>query len=106
MVRRIRGGALGKIIPAKRITGPHTSTAPLANASPVERRLRNWVHDGLSGDIVVEQNIHAIDICNWVLDSHPQKPSPAVDAKRPPKATIATATSTLFSFIPAMSPSI
>jgi len=35
-------------------------------------RLRNWIQDRvLSGDIIVEQNIHAIDICNWVLKGHP-----------------------------------
>jgi predicted dehydrogenase len=46
------------------------------NASPAERRLRNWVHDRvLSGDIIVEQNIHVIDICNWVLQGHPLKVS-------------------------------
>jgi len=34
--------------------------------------LRNWVFDiALSGDIIVEQNIHCIDICNWLLGSHP-----------------------------------
>jgi predicted dehydrogenase len=38
--------------------------------------LRNWVYDRtLSGDIIVEQNIHAIDICNWILKSHPLKAS-------------------------------
>jgi len=32
------------------------------------------VHDrALSGDIIVEQNIHVIDICNWILRSHPLK---------------------------------
>ncbi len=42
----------------------------------MERRLRNWVYDRvLSGDIIVEQNIHVIDICNWVLKSHPLKAS-------------------------------
>src|SRR5438552_2980058 len=45
---------------------------PWPNASPAERRLRNWVRDRvLSGDIIVEQNIHVIDICNWVLKAHP-----------------------------------
>src|SRR5256884_3757406 len=44
------------------------------DASPVEKRLRNWVYDRvLSGDIIVEQNIHVIDICNWVLKNHPLK---------------------------------
>ena len=41
---------------------------------PVERRLRNWVHDiALSGDIIVEQNIHIIDVTNWLLKAHPVK---------------------------------
>ena len=44
------------------------------NASPVERRVRNWVHDkALSGDIIVEQNVHIIDVTNWFLKSHPAK---------------------------------
>jgi len=29
----------------------------------------------LSGDILVEQGIHVVDICNWVLQSHPLKAS-------------------------------
>jgi predicted dehydrogenase len=39
-----------------------------------ELRLRNWHWDRiLSGDIIVEQNIHVIDICNWILRAHPIK---------------------------------
>ncbi len=41
---------------------------------PDKTRLRNWVFDvALSGDIIVEQNIHCIDIANWFLNSHPVK---------------------------------
>ncbi len=37
-------------------------------------RLKNWVFDKvLSGDIIVEQNIHVIDMANWYLQSHPVK---------------------------------
>jgi predicted dehydrogenase len=44
------------------------------NASHAERRLRNWIHDKvISGDIIVEQNVHIIDFANWVLDAHPLK---------------------------------
>src|SRR5512136_1913520 len=44
------------------------------NATPAERRLRNWVHDiALSGDIIVEQNVHIIDVTNWFLSGHPVK---------------------------------
>ncbi len=37
-------------------------------------RLRNWVFDqALSGDIIVEQNIHVIDVANWFMNEHPVK---------------------------------
>ena len=75
MVRRIHGGALGKIVcgEAYYLTG-YIDRPAWPNASSSERRLRNWIYDRvLSGDIIVEQNIHVIDICNWILQSHPTK---------------------------------
>ena len=37
-------------------------------------RLRNWFFDiALSGDIIVEQNIHVLDVANWYLQGHPIK---------------------------------
>jgi len=36
--------------------------------------IRNWVFDkALSGDIIVEQNIHVLDVVNWYLQSRPLK---------------------------------
>lgn len=44
----------------------------MPNASQQELRLRNWVFDkALSGDIIVEQNIHVIDVANWILGAPP-----------------------------------
>jgi myo-inositol 2-dehydrogenase / D-chiro-inositol 1-dehydrogenase len=77
LVRRIHGGALGNIVcgEAYYLTG-YLDRPAWPNASPMERRLRNWVYDrALSGDIIVEQNIHVIDICNWILKVHPMKAS-------------------------------
>ena len=77
LVRRIHGGALGNIVcgEAHYLTG-YIERPAWPNASPVEKRLRNWVYDrALSGDIIVEQNIHVIDICNWILKAHPVKAS-------------------------------
>jgi myo-inositol 2-dehydrogenase / D-chiro-inositol 1-dehydrogenase len=77
LVRRVHNGALGNIVcgEAHYLTGYIDRPAWL-NASPTERRLRNWVYDrALSGDIIVEQNIHVIDICNWILKAHPLKAS-------------------------------
>ena len=75
MVRRIHAGALGTIICGEAHYWSGYNQKPAwPNASPAERRLRNWGHDRiLSGDIIVEQNIHAVDICNWILKSHPLK---------------------------------
>src|SRR6266853_4827339 len=77
MVKRIHGGALGKIICGEsHYFASYLERPAWPDATPVERRLRNWVYDRvLSGDIIVEQNIHVIDICNWVLKAHPLKAS-------------------------------
>jgi myo-inositol 2-dehydrogenase / D-chiro-inositol 1-dehydrogenase len=87
MVKRIHNGALGTIVcgEAHYLTG-YLDRPPRPNASPVELRLRNWVYDRvLSGDIIVEQNIHVIDICNWILQGHPLKVSASGGRKgRPP----------------------
>lgn len=77
LVQRIHNGALGNIVcgEAHYFTG-YIDRPAWPNASPTERRLRNWVYDRvLSGDIIVEQNIHVIDICNWILQAHPLKAS-------------------------------
>ena len=73
MVKRIHSGALGTIVcgEAHYLTG-YIDRPARPNTSPAELRLRNWIYDrALSGDIIVEQNIHVIDICNWILQSHP-----------------------------------
>ena len=75
VVKKIQAGALGKIAS---VLGWYCTTAlpekvPMG-ASADEYRLRNWYWDrALSGDILVEQNIHIIDLCNWVLGAHPLK---------------------------------
>ena len=73
IAEKIKAGALGKIAS---VTGSYNAPAseekPHPGASPDERRLRNWLwYKALSGDILVEQNIHIIDLCNWMLDAHP-----------------------------------
>jgi myo-inositol 2-dehydrogenase / D-chiro-inositol 1-dehydrogenase len=75
LTRRIHEGALGKISCAQAYYYATALDRPdWPGASPAEKRLRNWVFDRvLSGDILVEQNIHVIDVCNWVLQAHPVK---------------------------------
>lgn len=41
---------------------------------PGHRKMANWFGDRtLSGDIIVEQNIHVLDVANWLLGAHPLK---------------------------------
>ena len=75
LVKRIHDGALGEITCGAAHYFASTNTRPAwPNVSAVMLRQRNWIYDRvLSGDIIVEQNIHVIDICNWVMRGHPVK---------------------------------
>jgi len=75
VVRRIHAGDLGKLVCiTAHYNAPNAVSRTGANWSADEFRLRNWLWDRvLSGDILVEQNIHVIDLCNWMLGAHPIK---------------------------------
>jgi myo-inositol 2-dehydrogenase/D-chiro-inositol 1-dehydrogenase len=70
-VRRVHAGALGEICSGEAVNhvdGPPMKTAP---GTP-EARLRNWLWDrDLSGEIIVEQNIHVLDVMSWVMKETP-----------------------------------
>lgn len=52
--------------------GDTLSTEHVAGDSPLQDRLRNWnFNRKLSGDIIVEQNIHVLDVAVWYMQSHP-----------------------------------
>jgi myo-inositol 2-dehydrogenase/D-chiro-inositol 1-dehydrogenase len=73
MVRRIHSGAIGDVVTAQTYYySQDLNRKGREGASALENRVRNWVFDKqLSGDILVEQNIHVLDIVNWVLRGHP-----------------------------------
>ncbi len=75
IAQRIHAGALGKIASVSaNYNAPASLEKTRPGISPDEYRLRNWLWDrALSGDILVEQNIHIIDLCNWLLGAHPLK---------------------------------
>ncbi len=67
----VRSGELGRILMVRASWfggGP-----PLKTGHPPEQeRVRNWFfYRELSGDILVEQDCHNIDVVNWFLDAHP-----------------------------------
>jgi predicted dehydrogenase len=75
LARRVQGGALGKIACGAAF---YQSTGafypPFPNVSPLERRIRTFFWDRvISGGILVDQSIHLVDLCNWMLGAHPLK---------------------------------
>ena len=72
-VKRVQGGDIGKIV----LVDAHYHGGRLGHKGPMkgrEGRLRNWHFDiALSGDIIVEQFIHALDVATWFLGAEPVK---------------------------------
>jgi myo-inositol 2-dehydrogenase/D-chiro-inositol 1-dehydrogenase len=75
MVRRIHEGGIGRVCGGSayyHATSIHYPPRP--GASALEKRIRNFYWDRvLSGDIIVDQNIHVIDVTNWAVKAHPVK---------------------------------
>lgn len=73
VVNRIHNGAIGKVSFGALHYHASTLTYPdYPNASPLERRIRQFYWDNiLSGDTIVDQHIHMLDIANWVMGTHP-----------------------------------
>jgi predicted dehydrogenase len=70
-LRRLRNGDLGKLV----MTEAHYPWAGGGRGTPpasVEQQLRQWYYvKALSGDFIVEQAIHALDVATWVIDADP-----------------------------------
>ncbi len=76
-IKRVHNGDIGPILCGEAAYWCGSGFASLIEqlrvdpANP-ERRLRAWgVDRALSGDIITEQNIHAIDVMTWILENHP-----------------------------------
>ena len=74
VLRRIHDGALGDIVSGQVYwnQGGLWNVERSAGMSDTEWQIRNWLYfTWLSGDHIVEQHIHNIDVANWVLAGHP-----------------------------------
>lgn len=70
-MRRVHAGALGVIGHGEALYHAGRLKAKTDQDTP-EGRLLNWVFDRkLSGDIIVEQNIHTLDVMNWAMKHVP-----------------------------------
>ncbi len=74
LVKRVHEGALGEVVCGliHYYASALTERKDIRYTDGPQGRLRNWLIDrALSGDIIVEQNVHIIDFANWLLRAHP-----------------------------------
>jgi predicted dehydrogenase len=75
-IARLREGAIGDVISGQVFwnQGGLWSREPQPDWTPAEWQIRNWLYfTWLSGDHIVEQHVHNIDVANWVMGAHPVK---------------------------------
>jgi predicted dehydrogenase len=73
-IQRIKDGDIGEIVSGQVFwnQGGLWNHARKADWSDTEWQIRNWLYfTWLSGDHIVEQHVHNIDVANWVLGTHP-----------------------------------
>ncbi|MBC7834457.1 MAG: Gfo/Idh/MocA family oxidoreductase, partial [Phycisphaerales bacterium] len=71
---RVTGGELGKIVSARCYwnQGGLWMNPRKPEWSDMEWQLRNWLYFAwLSGDHIVEQHVHNLDVMNWAIGAHP-----------------------------------
>ena len=73
-MKQIHGGAIGDIVTARCYwnQGGLWSRERQSSWSDMEYQLRNWLYyTWLSGDHIVEQHVHNLDVINWAMQAHP-----------------------------------
>ncbi len=77
LIPKLHAGDIGKILLMRCYWNGGHAAGGYGGEPPKERemewQIRNWNHFcWLSGDHIVEQHVHNIDVCNWVMkDEHP-----------------------------------
>jgi predicted dehydrogenase len=75
-MKRLHDGAIGHLTSGQVYwnQGGLWNAARQAGWSDSEWQIRNWLYFAwASGDHIVEQHIHNIDVANWALQAHPTK---------------------------------
>jgi len=75
-MQRIHDGAIGNITSARCYwnQGGLWHRERSENMTDVEWQIRNWLYfTWLSGDHIVEQHVHNLDVMNWAINAHPVK---------------------------------
>lgn len=75
-MQRIHDGAIGRVLGGSCYwnQGGLWSHEPRPEWSDMEWQIRNWLYfTWLSGDHIVEQHVHNLDVMNWAIGEHPAK---------------------------------
>jgi predicted dehydrogenase len=75
-VQRLHDGAIGDIhtLMANDYRGPIWTKARQPDWTDMHWQMRNWYYfTWLSGDFNVEQHVHYLDVCAWIMNGYPQK---------------------------------
>ena len=75
-IRRVRDGAIGEILAGQAyyLTGALWLRKRQPDWTDMENQIRNWLYyTWLSGDFIVEQHIHTLDVMNWAMGALPVK---------------------------------
>jgi predicted dehydrogenase len=75
-MQRVRDGAIGTITSGRCYwnQGSLWHRERAQGMTDVEWQIRNWLYfTWLSGDHIVEQHVHNLDVMNWAINSHPEK---------------------------------
>jgi predicted dehydrogenase len=73
-IARLRDGAIGDLRMLRCYWNGGTIKNPVAHEglTELEYQIRNWYFfHWLSGDHIVEQHVHNLDVCNWIMGSTP-----------------------------------
>ncbi len=71
-LQRLHAGALGDYCFGEAFYHAGRLARKLTPGTEQESRLHNWAFDqSLSGDIIVEQNIHTLDVMSWIMKDAP-----------------------------------
>jgi len=84
----VRRGDIGKIVMGEAHYPWRGGGRGMPPATP-EQQLRSWYYVlPLSGDFIVEQSIHSLDVATWILDTDPIRAIGAGGQKLRPKGSI------------------
>ena len=76
IIKRLHEGAVGQIraLQANDFRGPIWVKPRQPGWTDMEYHMRNWYYfTWLSGDFNVEQHIHLLDLCSWIMNEYPAR---------------------------------